>query len=85
MRLVYDMAAKIGHMVRFVDDVDAAVPLPIDVGPMISLVPSLTGALAFSCPEKLVAATDWYTHPADLVVAGVRGTKNSEATRGERR
>jgi len=42
------------------------------------LVPSLTEALALGCPEKLVAATDWCTHPADLVVARVRGTKNPD-------
>jgi ABC-type Fe3+-hydroxamate transport system substrate-binding protein len=44
----------------------------------VSLVPSLTEALALSCPEKLVGATDWCTHPADLDVARVRGTKNPD-------
>jgi hypothetical protein len=63
-------------MVRFVDDAGAAVPLASEVSRIVSLVPSLTEALALSCPEKLVAATDWCTHPADLVVARVRGTKN---------
>lgn len=43
---------------------------------VVSLVPSLTEALAASCPEVLVGATDWCTHPADLDVARVRGTKN---------
>src|SRR5450631_1189937 len=65
-------------MVGFVDDVGAAVSLPIQVSRIVSLVPSLTEALAFSCPERLVAATDWCTHPADLVVARVRGTKNPD-------
>lgn len=65
-------------MVKFVDDVGTAVPLPNEVWRVVSLVPSLTEALAFSCPEKLVAATDWCTHPADLVVARVRGTKNPD-------
>ena len=51
-------------------------PLASEVSRIVSLVPSLTEALALSCPEKLVAATDWCTHPADLVVARVRGTKN---------
>jgi len=65
-------------MVRFVDDVGAEVPLPNEVSRIVSLVPSLTEALAFSHPEKLVAATDWCTHPADLDVARVRGTKNPD-------
>ena len=65
-------------MVRFVDDVGAEVPLPNEVSRIVSLVPSLTEALAFSHPEKLVAATDWRTHPADLDVARVRGTKNPD-------
>jgi ABC-type Fe3+-hydroxamate transport system substrate-binding protein len=65
-------------MARFVDDVGAEVPLPNEVSRIVSLVPSLTEALAFSHPEKLVAATDWCTHPADLDVARVRGTKNPD-------
>ena len=65
-------------MVRFVDDVGAAVPLPNEVSRVVSLVPSLTEALASSCPEKLVGATDWCTHPAGLAVARVRGTKNPD-------
>jgi hypothetical protein len=40
------------------------------------LVPSLTEAIAATCPDLLVGATDWCTHPADLDVARVRGTKN---------
>ena len=65
-------------MVRFVDDAGATVPLASEVSRIVSLVPSLTEALALSCPEKLVAATDWCTHPADLVVARVRRTKNPD-------
>jgi ABC-type Fe3+-hydroxamate transport system substrate-binding protein len=65
-------------MVRFLDDAGAAVPLSGEVSRIVSLVPSLTEALAFSCPEKLLAATDWCTHPADLVVTRVRGTKNPD-------
>jgi len=45
---------------------------------IVSLVPSLTEALALSCPGKLVGATDWCTHPADLDVVRVRGTKNPD-------
>ncbi|MBD3782287.1 MAG: cobalamin-binding protein [Micrococcales bacterium] len=60
------------------DDLGAPVPL---VGParrVVSLVPSLTEALAATCPERLVGATDWCTHPVDLDVARVRGTKNPD-------
>lgn len=43
---------------------------------MVSLVPSLTEAVAATRPEALVGATDWCTHPRDLDVTRVRGTKN---------
>ncbi len=42
---------------------------------VVSLVPSLTESVALSAPELLVGATDWCTHPADLDVARVKGTK----------
>ena len=63
------------------DDLGHAVVLPDVVGRVVSLVPSLTEALAASCPDRLVGATDWCTHPADLDargVARVRGTKNPD-------
>ncbi|MFG2308186.1 helical backbone metal receptor [Streptomyces sp. NPDC048566] len=48
-------------------------------GPRVaSLVPSLTEAVAVSLPGALVAATDWCTHPADLAVARIGGTKNPD-------
>ncbi|ALV36789.1 helical backbone metal receptor [Streptomyces sp. CdTB01] len=43
---------------------------------VVSLVPSLTEAVAVSVPGALVGATDWCTHPAGLDVARVGGTKN---------
>lgn len=43
---------------------------------VVSLVPSLTESIAATRAEALVGATDWCTHPADLDVARVRGTKN---------
>ena len=43
---------------------------------MVSLVPSLTESLAATAPELLVGATDWCTHPADLDVTRVSGTKS---------
>lgn len=45
---------------------------------VVSLVPSITEALASVRPEALVGATDWCTHPADLAVTRVRGTKNPD-------
>ena len=45
---------------------------------VVSLVPSITEALADSVPGRLVGATDWCTHPADLDVPRVRGTKNPD-------
>lgn len=42
----------------------------------MSLVPSLTESVAVTAPGLLVGATDWCSHPADLSVARVRGTKN---------
>ena len=44
----------------------------------MSLVPSLTEAVAASAPDVLVGATDWCTHPADLDVARIGGTKNPD-------
>ena len=60
------------------DDLDHDVPLSAPATRVVSLVPSLTEALAVSAPEVLVGATDWCTHPADLSVARVRGTKNPD-------
>lgn len=45
---------------------------------VVSLVPSLTEAVAASAPELLVGATDWCSHPAELAVTRVRGTKNPD-------
>lgn len=45
---------------------------------IVSLVPSLTESIALTRPEALIGATDWCTHPADLDVVRVRGTKNPD-------
>ncbi|MGR8011532.1 helical backbone metal receptor [Streptomyces hypolithicus] len=45
---------------------------------VVSLVPSLTEAVAVSAPGLLVGATDWCSHPADLSVVRVGGTKNPD-------
>lgn len=59
-----------------VDDLGTAVPLPAPPQRIVSLVPSLTEAVAATVPSRLVGATDWCTHPAGLAVTRVRGTKN---------
>ncbi|MFF5311843.1 helical backbone metal receptor [Streptomyces massasporeus] len=48
---------------------------------VVSLVPSLTEAVARSAPGALVGATDWCTHPPGLDVVRVGGTKNPETDR----
>ncbi|MFJ5556550.1 helical backbone metal receptor [Streptomyces sp. NPDC093250] len=48
---------------------------------VVSLVPSLTEAVARSAPGSLVGATDWCTHPAGLDVVRVGGTKNPKVDR----
>lgn len=45
---------------------------------VVSLVPSITEALASARPAALVGATDWCIHPRDLDVDRVRGTKNPD-------
>ena len=60
------------------DDLGHPVELTGPARRVVSLVPSLTEAVAVSAPGLLVGATDWCTHPADLAVARVRGTKNPE-------
>jgi ABC-type Fe3+-hydroxamate transport system substrate-binding protein len=54
---------------------------PAAVRRVVSLVPSLTEAVAATAPEILVGATDWCSHPAELDVARVRGTKNPDLER----
>lgn len=42
---------------------------------VVSLVPSLTEAVALTAPDRLVGATDYCTHPAELDVPRVGGSK----------
>ena len=59
---------------------DLGYPLELGQPPrrVISLVPSLTEALAITVPDRLVGATEWCTHPEGLDVPRVRGTKNPD-------
>src|SRR3954451_13929778 len=61
-----------------IDDLGGPVRLERPPRRLVSLVPSLTEALAVTVPDRLVGATDWCTHPADLDVQRVRGTKNPD-------
>lgn len=45
---------------------------------VVSLVPSITESLATVDRDAIVAATEWCTHPADLDVPRIRGTKNPD-------
>ncbi|MEU3492131.1 helical backbone metal receptor [Kitasatospora cineracea] len=60
------------------DDEGNEVRLPHTVRRVVSLVPSLTEAVAVTAPGLLVGATDWCTHPAGLDAARIGGTKNPE-------
>jgi ABC-type Fe3+-hydroxamate transport system substrate-binding protein len=67
--------------VRVRDDLGADVERPRVVRRVVSLVPSLSEAIAFTESDTIVAATDWCTHPADLEVIRIRGTKNPDCSR----
>ncbi|KAA1423122.1 cobalamin-binding protein [Mumia zhuanghuii] len=60
------------------DDLGAEVVLAGPVRRVVSLVPSLTEAIAVTHGDALVGATHWCTHPGDLDVTRVRGTKNPD-------
>ena len=63
------------------DDEGRGVAVPERVRRVVSLVPSLTEAVAVTQPGLLVGVTDWCTHPDDLDeqgVARIRGTKNPD-------
>jgi ABC-type Fe3+-hydroxamate transport system substrate-binding protein len=61
-----------------IDDLGHDVPVPARVRRVVSIVPSLTEAVAATARELLVGATDWCTHPPGLDVPRVRGTKNPD-------
>ncbi|MBW9210566.1 helical backbone metal receptor [Mumia sp. zg.B21] len=63
---------------RTSDDLGTPVAHPRTACRVVSLVPSLTEAIAATRGDALVGATDWCTHPADLDVVRVRGTKNPD-------
>ncbi|GAB3484406.1 helical backbone metal receptor [Nocardiopsis coralliicola] len=70
-----------GPTERLRDDLGRAVEVPRPVRRVVSLVPSLTEAVAESAPELLAGRTVWCTEPAGLAAPTVRGTKNPDVQR----
>lgn len=60
------------------DDLGFPVRVDLPVARVVSLVPSLTESVAATRPRSLAGATSWCSHPADLDVPRVRGTKNPD-------
>lgn len=60
------------------DDLGHPVPIAGPARRVVSLVPSLTESVAATRREALAGATIWCTHPTDLDVTRVRGTKNPD-------
>jgi ABC-type Fe3+-hydroxamate transport system substrate-binding protein len=60
------------------DDLGHPVSVELPARRVVSLVPSLTESVAVTRPEALAGATIWCSHPADLDVPRVRGTKNPD-------
>lgn len=61
-----------------VDDLGVLFRAPREVRRIVSLVPSLTEAVACTAPDLLVGATDWCVEPPGLDVVRVGGTKNPD-------
>lgn len=57
------------------DELGAEVRLPDTVTSVVSLVPSLTESIEATVPGRLVGATDYCVHPADLVTTRIGGSK----------
>jgi ABC-type Fe3+-hydroxamate transport system substrate-binding protein len=64
--------------VQRLDDLGFPVRAARPAARVVSLVPSLTEAIAATRPEALAGATQWCTHPPSLDVPRVRGTKNPD-------
>jgi ABC-type Fe3+-hydroxamate transport system substrate-binding protein len=60
------------------DDLGTVVPACRPVRRVVSLVPSLTEAVASVDATAIVGATTWCSRPADLNTVRVRGTKNPD-------
>jgi ABC-type Fe3+-hydroxamate transport system substrate-binding protein len=67
-----------GASAQAIDDLGLYVALPPVIRRVVSLVPSLTETVASCAPGLLVGATNWCTHPADLPVTRIGGTKSPD-------
>jgi ABC-type Fe3+-hydroxamate transport system substrate-binding protein len=65
-------------MREVLDDTGVRMRVPDLVERVVSLVPSLTETIAETDRRLVVGATDWCSHPADLEVPRIRGTKNPD-------
>ena len=63
------------------DDIDEPVTVPGAVTSVVSLVPSLTEAVAACDAGLLTGATKYCSHPAGLAVERIGGTKNPDVAR----
>ncbi|MDX6325467.1 MAG: hypothetical protein QOK15_1821 [Nocardioidaceae bacterium] len=63
------------------DDLGVTVEVAGPARRVVSLVPSLSESVVATRPGALVGATDWCTHPPDLSVTRVRGTKNPDVAK----
>ena len=63
------------------DDLGLPVPLPAQVQRVVSLVPSLSEAVAVTAPGLLAGVTNWCSRPPGLSAERVGGTKNPDVGR----
>src|SRR5260370_33886624 len=63
------------------DDLGLPFALPAEIRRVVSLVPSLTEAVAVTEPGLVAGVTNWCTHPAGLQAERVGGTKNPDVAR----
>jgi ABC-type Fe3+-hydroxamate transport system substrate-binding protein len=73
-----EATGMVGAPASAIDDIGLPVMVPPVVCRVVSLVPSLTETVASCAPALLVGATNWCTHPADLAVTRIGGTKNPD-------
>ena len=68
-------------MTRLVDDLGDPRESPVPPRRVVSLVPSLTEAVASAASDLLVGATDFCVHPSTLDVARVGGSKYPDVSK----
>src|SRR5260370_40590081 len=63
------------------DDLGLPFALPAEIRRVVSLVPSLTEAVAVTEPGLVAGVTNWCSHPAGLQAERGGGTKNPDVAR----